>query len=147
MSPARPAPGRGRVKSGPGRIQWIALFTAGAVIMGLTFTLGVLVGRQWSRPVSAAASADSAARKTVPPGKRGGGPAARPARPTRRGRPRQRRAEARAARQAGRPLGRRRRAVTFSRPEAHLLPDAHGAAGPRPRPRPAAPPGHGTAHP
>jgi len=72
MSPGRPAPGRGRVKSGPGRIQWIALFTAGAVIMGLTFTLGVLVGRQWSRPVSAAASADSGPRKTVPPGKRGG---------------------------------------------------------------------------
>src|SRR3970282_497633 len=72
MSPARPAPGRARVKSGPGRIQWIALFTAGAGIMGLPFTLGGLVGRQWSRPVSAAASADSAARKTVPPGKRGG---------------------------------------------------------------------------
>jgi cell division septation protein DedD len=59
------------VKSGPGRIQWITLFTAGAVIMGLTFTLGVLVGRQWSRP-AAAASADSGTRKTVPPGKRGG---------------------------------------------------------------------------
>ena len=72
MSPARPVLGRGRVKSGPGRIQWIALFTAGAVIMGLTFTLGVLVGRQWSRPVFAAAGADSGARKTVPPGKRGG---------------------------------------------------------------------------
>jgi len=71
VSPARPAPARGRVKSGPGSLQWIALFTAGAVIMGLTFTLGVLVGRQWSRPV-AAASADSGARKTVPPGKRGG---------------------------------------------------------------------------
>ena len=72
MSLGRPAPGRGRVKNGPGRIQWIALFTAGAVIMGLTFTLGVLVGRQWSRPASTAASADSGARKTVPPGKRGG---------------------------------------------------------------------------
>jgi cell division septation protein DedD len=59
------------VKSGPGSLQWIALFTAGAVIMGLTFTLGVLVGRQWSRP-AAPASADSGARKTVPPGKRGG---------------------------------------------------------------------------
>jgi len=72
VSPGRPAPGRGRVKSGPGSLQWIALFTAGAVIMGLTFTLGVLVGRQWSHPASAAASADSGARKTVPPGKRGG---------------------------------------------------------------------------
>lgn len=72
MSPVRPASPRGRVKSGPGSLQWIALFTAGAVIMGLTFTLGVLVGRQWSHPASAAASADSGARKTVPPGKRGG---------------------------------------------------------------------------
>jgi len=68
VSPASP---RGRVKSGPGSLQWIALLTAGAVIMGLTFTLGVLVGRQWSHP-AAAASADSGARKTVPPGKRGG---------------------------------------------------------------------------
>ena len=40
--------------------------------MGLTFTLGVLVGRQWSHPVSAAAGADSGARKTVAPGRRGG---------------------------------------------------------------------------
>jgi cell division septation protein DedD len=71
VSPARPTSPRGRVKSGPGSLQWIALLTAGAVIMGLTFTLGVLVGRQWSRP-AAAASADSGARKTVPPGKRGG---------------------------------------------------------------------------
>lgn len=71
MSPARPASPRGRVKSGPGSLQWIALFTAGTLIMGLTFTLGVLVGRQWSRP-AAAASADSGARKAVPPGKRGG---------------------------------------------------------------------------
>ena len=71
MSPARSASPRGRVKSGLGSLQWIALLTAGVVIMGLTFTLGVLVGRQWSRPV-AAASSDGGARKTVPPGKRGG---------------------------------------------------------------------------
>jgi len=67
-----PGPARGRVKSRPGSLQWIALLTAGTIIMGLTFTLGVLVGRQWSRAPSAAASADSGARKTVPPGKRGG---------------------------------------------------------------------------
>jgi cell division protein FtsN len=66
------SPARGRVKSGPGKFQWIALLTAAAVIMGLTFTLGVLVGRQWSRSVSVAASAESSARKVVPPGKRGG---------------------------------------------------------------------------
>jgi len=66
------SPARGRVKSAPGRFQWIALLTAAAVIMGLTFTLGVLVGRQWGRSVSVAASAESSARKVVPPGKRGG---------------------------------------------------------------------------
>jgi len=66
------APARGRLKSGPGSPQWIALFAAGVVIMALTFTLGVLVGRQWSRPASAIASIESGARKTVPPGKRGG---------------------------------------------------------------------------
>lgn len=64
---------RGRVRSGPGRVQWIAFFAAAAVIMGLTFTLGVLVGRQWSRPASATAGLESGgARKTVPPGRRGG---------------------------------------------------------------------------
>ena len=66
------SPARGRVKSGPGKFQWIALLTAAAVIMGLTFTLGVLVGRQWSRSVSVAASAESSTRRVVPPGKRGG---------------------------------------------------------------------------
>jgi cell division protein FtsN len=40
--------------------------------MGLTFTLGVLVGRQWNRHGSVSASAESFARKIVPPGKRGG---------------------------------------------------------------------------
>ena len=67
-----PALARGRMKSGPGSLQWIALFAVGAVIMGLTFTLGVLVGRQWSRTDPAIASIESGARKTVPPGKRGG---------------------------------------------------------------------------
>ena len=66
------SPARGRVKSGPGKTQWIALLGAAAVILGLTFTLGVLVGRQWSRPVSVVASAESGPRKVVPPGKRGG---------------------------------------------------------------------------
>jgi cell division protein FtsN len=40
--------------------------------MGLTFTLGVLVGRQWHRPGSVSASAENGGRKIVPPGKRGG---------------------------------------------------------------------------
>ena len=30
MSPVRPASPRGRVKGGPGSLQWIAFFTAGA---------------------------------------------------------------------------------------------------------------------
>jgi hypothetical protein len=46
--------------------------TASALIMGLTFALGVLVGRQWSRPVAMMASAEAGGRKTIPPGKRGG---------------------------------------------------------------------------
>ena len=66
------SPPRGRVKRSPGPLQWIGLLTAGAVIMALVFTLGVLVGRQWSRPAPVTASAESLARKTVPPGKRGG---------------------------------------------------------------------------
>ena len=69
--PARTSSSRGRARRGGGAWQWIALLTAGTVIMGLTFTLGILVGRQWSRPASATA-VESGARKTVPPGKRGG---------------------------------------------------------------------------
>jgi len=63
---------RGRGRGRPGRAQWIVLLTASALIMGLTFALGVLVGRQWSRPVAMTASAEAGARKTIPPGKRGG---------------------------------------------------------------------------
>ena len=70
--PARTGTARGRARGGTGAFQWIALLTAGTVIMGLTFTLGILVGRQWSRPASAAAALESGTRKTVPPGKRGG---------------------------------------------------------------------------
>ena len=67
-----PAPARARVKRSPGALQWIGLLTAGAVIMALTFTLGVLVGRQWSRPAPVAAGVENLVKKTVPPGKRGG---------------------------------------------------------------------------
>lgn len=70
--PARTSTARGRARRGGGALQWIALLTAGTVIMGLTFTLGILVGRQWSRPSSAATAVESAGRKTVAPGKRGG---------------------------------------------------------------------------
>lgn len=71
MSPMSLA-ARGRGRGRPGRAQWIVLLTASALIMGLTFALGVLVGRQWSRPVAMTASAEAGARKTIPPGKRGG---------------------------------------------------------------------------
>ena len=61
-----------RGRRGGGTLQWVALLTAATIIMGLTFTLGILVGRQWSRPASVTATVESGARKTVPPGKRGG---------------------------------------------------------------------------
>ena len=70
--PARTATTKGRERRGGGTLQWIALLTAATIIMGLTFTLGILVGRQWSRPASVTATVESGARKTVPPGKRGG---------------------------------------------------------------------------
>ena len=72
--PTRAAAMRGRTRHGGGAFQWIALLAAAATIMGLTFALGILVGRQWSRPGSATVGTESAgARKTVvPPGKRGG---------------------------------------------------------------------------
>jgi DedD protein len=70
--PARTATARGRARGGTRALQWVALLTAGTVILGLTFTLGILVGRQWSRPASSVAALESGARKTVPPGKRGG---------------------------------------------------------------------------
>jgi cell division septation protein DedD len=70
--PAHTATTKGRGRRGGGTLQWIALLTAATIIMGLTFTLGILVGRQWSRPASVTATVESGARKTVPPGKRGG---------------------------------------------------------------------------
>jgi cell division protein FtsN len=70
--PARPAPVRGRARRGAGALQWIALLTAAAVIMALTFALGILVGRQWGRPATAAAVPESGGRKAVHPGRRGG---------------------------------------------------------------------------
>ncbi|HEV8225879.1 MAG TPA: SPOR domain-containing protein [Methylomirabilota bacterium] len=70
--PAHTATTKGRGRRGGGTLQWIALLTAATIIMGLTFTLGILVGRQWSRPTSVTTTVESGARKTVPPGKRGG---------------------------------------------------------------------------
>jgi DedD protein len=69
------ASARRRAGGGPGFGQWLVLGGAVVVILGLTFTLGLLVGRQWARgPVAAATpSASEVARKasTAPP-RRGG---------------------------------------------------------------------------
>ena len=72
--PARAAAMRGRARHGGGALQWIALVAAAAMIMGLTFALGILVGRQWSRPAAATMTTESSGprRTVVPPGKRGG---------------------------------------------------------------------------
>jgi DedD protein len=51
---------RRRVGSGPGGAQWMALGGAVLVILGLTFALGLLVGRQWARQTASAALADLA---------------------------------------------------------------------------------------
>lgn len=69
--------GRRRGGSGPGPGQWLALGGAVLVILGLTFALGLLVGRQWARQtasVMAAPSVSEAARKAAaaPPARRGG---------------------------------------------------------------------------
>jgi DedD protein len=44
---------RRRSGSGPGGAQWVALSGAVLVILGLTFALGLLVGRQWARQPAA----------------------------------------------------------------------------------------------
>ena len=45
---------RRRTGSGPGGAQWMALGGAVLVILGLTFALGLLVGRQWARQAATA---------------------------------------------------------------------------------------------
>jgi len=65
---------RRRMGGGPGPGQWLALGGAVLVILGLTFALGLLVGRQWARQsVSAVVpSVSEAARKAATPPRRGG---------------------------------------------------------------------------
>lgn len=59
-----------RGRGGPGTGQWIGLCLAGVVILGLTFTLGLLVGRQWARPAPPSAASQI---ETPPiPARRGG---------------------------------------------------------------------------
>jgi DedD protein len=83
------ASARRRAGGGPGFGQWLVLGGAVVVILGLTFALGLLVGRQLARSSLAAAppSASEAARKAGAPAPRRGGIAAetmadRPPEPT-----------------------------------------------------------------
>lgn len=55
MTSARP---RG-VRSGPGQTQRAGLALAGLAVVGLIFTLGVLVGRQWARPSAGLAATET----------------------------------------------------------------------------------------
>jgi DedD protein len=83
------ASARRRAGGGPGFGQWLMLGGAVVVILGLTFALGLLVGRQLARSslVAAPPSASEAARKASAPAPRRGGIAAetmadRPPEPT-----------------------------------------------------------------
>ena len=84
------ASARRRSGGGPGFFQWVMLGGAVVVILGLTFALGLLVGRQLARSSIATATSPSvseAARKAATPASRRGGIAAetmadRPPEPT-----------------------------------------------------------------
>ncbi|MEX2223794.1 MAG: SPOR domain-containing protein [Candidatus Rokuibacteriota bacterium] len=47
---------RRRSGGGPGKAQWVVLGGAVLVILGLTFALGLLVGRQWARQTQTASA-------------------------------------------------------------------------------------------
>jgi cell division protein FtsN len=63
--------GRSRARGGPGKVQWAAFGGAALVILGLTFALGMLVGRQWARQTPPTATAE-AGRKSATAPRRGG---------------------------------------------------------------------------
>jgi cell division protein FtsN len=56
---------RNRGKGVPGKLAWVALGGGVLVIVGLTFALGMLVGRQWARQTPPAVAAEPG-RKAVP---------------------------------------------------------------------------------
>ena len=56
---------RNRGKGSPGRVAWVALGGGVLVILGLTFALGMLVGRQWARQTPPPVAAEPT-RKAVP---------------------------------------------------------------------------------
>jgi len=65
---------RRRGGSGPGGVQWLALGGAVLVILGLTFALGLLVGRQWARHAATPVvpGVTEPARKAAAPPRRSG---------------------------------------------------------------------------
>jgi len=65
---------RRRIGSGPGGAQWMALGGAVLVILGLTFALGLVVGRQWARHAATAvvAGVTEPAKKPAAPPRRSG---------------------------------------------------------------------------
>ena len=65
---------RRRRGGGPGGAQWMALGGAVLVILGLTFALGLLVGRQWARQASSSvvAGVAEAVRKPAAAARRSG---------------------------------------------------------------------------
>jgi len=63
--------GVGQRVGGPRAPQWVALGVAALIILGLTFTLGMLVGRQWARQ-SQPAVASEPTRKAASVPRRGG---------------------------------------------------------------------------
>ncbi len=62
---------RHRGKDGPGAVQWLALGGAALVVLGLTFTLGILVGRQWARHTPPPVAGEPT-RKAAPTSRRSG---------------------------------------------------------------------------
>ena len=61
---------RNRGKDRPGNLAWVALGGAVLVILGLTFALGMLVGRQWARQTPPALAAEPT--RKAPPARRSG---------------------------------------------------------------------------
>ncbi len=63
---------RQRGKGGPGRAQWLAVSAVASVILGLTFALGVLVGRQVARHPEPVQAATEPAKRPGPVPRRSG---------------------------------------------------------------------------
>jgi len=62
---------RNRGRGGPKGLTWVALGAATLTVLGLTFALGMLVGRQWARQTPPAAIAESG-RRTAAAARRSG---------------------------------------------------------------------------